>query len=263
MIRSRRISWIIGLVLFSWLAGINANGAPANDTLVLTQKCIAVGGTYTVYLSKDSLRIESPSMVVFAQAPKWSATILQPKKKIYFQSDYKTSLKLIKAARTPFSTIAESDSLKWRKGKDEKIAGLSTEQWSNASQGASHLKCWVLPNPKFAPQCAEIMATYYGIQSPGNGVPMRFFYTGSINSLMPMLSRHYDTDGRRQEEYRWLDTQAIKNGHASASLFAIPTGFKKTKDYAAVAIDNNTHNVDTEFILKDIRNHPEALFDSR
>ncbi len=263
MTKNRYVTWLVGLVVLSWCTSLSAHAAPAAETIVLTQKCTAIGGNYTVYLSKSTLRIESPSLIIFAQAPKWSITVLKPRKKIYFQSDYKTCLKLINTARAPFSSIAESSSSKWRKAKAEDIAGLSSEEWRNDSPGNSQVKCWTLPEPRFAPQCAEIMASCYGIPSLGNGIPLRFFYKGSGNSLLPTLSRHDDKDGRRQQEYRWLDTTAMKRMQTSTAMFAIPKGFKQTKAYAEIAFDGDPHNVDTEFILKDLSKHPEALFDSR
>jgi hypothetical protein len=262
MIQSK-CNWLVGLAVFLWCTSPIANAAPAAETTVLTQKCTAIGGTYTVYLSKNNVRIDSPSLVIFAQAPKWSVTVLKPNKKIYFQSDYKACLKLLRSARAPFSTIAESSSSKWRKAPAEVIAGCASEQWCSDSTDKGRIKCWTLSEPRFAPQCAEIMDTCYGIPSPGNGIPLRFFYTGSGNSLLPMPSRHYDSDGRRQQEYRWLDTVGTKKIQTSNTLFAIPKGFKPTKDYAEIAVDGDTHNVDAAFILKDLSKHPEALFDSR
>ena len=55
----------------------------------------------------------------------------------------------------------------------------------------------------------------------------------------------------------------MKKLHASPALFAIPRGFKPTKDYVEIAVEGDRHNVNTEFILKDLSKHPEALFESR
>jgi hypothetical protein len=244
-----------------------ANAAPVDETTVLTQKCQAIGGIYTVYLGRNSLRIDSPGVIIFSQGPKWTITVLNPKKKIYYQSDYKVCLKLIKAARTPFSSIADSSALTWRKARGANIAGLSSDQWCNDSLGkgkfTSSIKCWTLPEAQFAPQCAEIMDSFYGIPPTGHGLPLRFFYTGTENSLLPMPARQYDADGLRQQEYGWLDTTAIKKIPASAALYVIPKECKPTKNYGQLAVEGNIDTGSAEFILKDLRKHPEALFNSR
>src|ERR1700733_5949243 len=106
---------LIGLVVLSLCTILSAGAVPVDETRVLTQKCQAIGGVHTIYLGKSNVRIETPSLIIFAQGPKWVMTVLNPRKKIYFQSDYKTCLKLIKAARTPFSSIVDSSSFNWRK----------------------------------------------------------------------------------------------------------------------------------------------------
>src|ERR1700678_1556026 len=182
LIQNRCVTWLIGLVLFSWSTGLSANAAPVDEETVLTQNCKGIGGVYNVYVSKNNLRIESRSVIIFAQSPKWDVTVLNPLKKIYFQSNYKTCLKNIQAARTPFSTLAESNSFTWRKTKGENIAGLATEQWSNESPGTGHVKtsakCWTLTEPQFAPQCVEMITAFYGVPSVEHRIPLRFSCRG-------------------------------------------------------------------------------------
>jgi len=258
---------LIGLIALYWCIGLGVNAAPADEIVVLTQKSQAIGGIHTVYLSKNSVRIECPTMIIFAQAPNWSVIGINPLKKIYIQADYKTGLKLFRMARTPFSVIADTGSLKWRKARGEVIASLSTDQWLNQSdsggQGKNSVKCWTAQEPQFAPQCAEIMATCYGIPSIGHGIPLRVLYTGSGNSLLPVGGRYYDEDSRRQQEFHWLDTSAMKKTHASTALFTIPKGFKRTNKYEDIAVQLGLHNADIESVVKDLAKHPETLFNSR
>jgi hypothetical protein len=266
-IKSRSITWLIGIVVFSWCTSLSANAAPVDETTVLTQQCKPIGGVFSVYLGKNNVRIEGRSVVIFAKAPNWDVTVMNPMKKVYFQSNYVTSMKKIQAARTPFSTLAESNSFTWQKTKGENIAGLSTEQWSNENPGKSHVKtsakCWTLPEPQFAPQCAEIMAAFYGVPLIEHRIPLRFSCRGTGTSFLPMISRHYDDDNVREQDYSWLNTTASKKVPVSSALFVPPKGFKATKDYAAIAVETDTHNGNVEFILKDLSKHPEALFESR
>jgi hypothetical protein len=263
------LAWLIGLLVFFWGAILSANAAPApvDDAIVLTQKCKAVGGIHTVYLGKSYLRIESPGFIIFARAPKWNVSILNPKKKIYILNDYKECLKHIGQLREPFSVISECSAFRWRKAQGEDIAGLSAEQWCNDSSSKNYakssVKCWTLPTPQFPPQCTEILAACYGVPAIGHGIPLRFVYKGTANSLIITPARHYDNDGLRQQEFSWLDTVAVKQMQAPMALFTIPSGFKPTKDYAEIAVDSFTKNKNTDFILKDLSDHPEALFQSR
>jgi hypothetical protein len=266
-ISSSSIAWLIVVGVFSWCTSLSANAVPADELTVLTQQCKPIGGGFSVYLSKNSVRVEGRTIVIFAQAPKWNVTVMNPLKKVYFQSDYVKALKNIQAARTPFSTLAESNSFTWRKTKGEKIAGLSTEQWANESPGQSHVKssakCWTLTEPQFAPQCAEMITAFYGVPSIEHRIPLRFSCRGTGTSFLPMISRHYDDEDVRQQDYCWLDTTTTKKVQASSALFAVPVGFKPTKDYAAIAVEKDLRNSSIDFIFKDLSKHPEALFESR
>ena len=265
MFASKWVAWLIALLFLSVSISLSAEAAP-DETIVLQQKCKALGGAYVVYLSKHSLRIENPSLILISQAPKWKITVLNPKKKNYFQGDYRTCLKQMETTRTPFSPTAGAI-LKWRKAQGETIAGLSAEQWYDDSPDKNHgrrsVRYWTLIDSQLPPQCAEIIATCYGLPAIGRGAPLQFLYKGSANSLLPMMTRQFDSEGAREQEIHWLETASMKKVQATPSLFVIPKGFKPTNNFAEAAVDTDSHNKDTEFILKDLRRHPETFFQSR
>ena len=151
------------LTMFCWAAR-DAQCAPTDDGIKLKQHCKSVVGDYTVQISSKMIRVENRSLVIFAQAPNWDMTVLNVQKKLYYQSDYKSCLRMIAATKAPFNLVADMRAQKWRKSGSENIAGLSAEKWLGSAPKTDHPSknsnaYWTLPGNEFAPQCAEIVAT--------------------------------------------------------------------------------------------------------
>ncbi|GEM_PF-1091035 len=106
----------------------------------------------------------------------------------------------------------------------------------------------------------HLLAAHYGLPCLQNELPVKFVYFGSAQTLYPALQRHYE--GKKPATLQqWLDTSDAKKVSMEKSFFAIPKDCRKTEAFETVLMGDQIRK--GEFIIKDLMQNPEALFDSR
>ncbi|MGH9547982.1 MAG: hypothetical protein ACRD3W_01355 [Terriglobales bacterium] len=261
---SRFLALLLFLCLLTCLRQSALSAEQHADTLVLTQSCTVMRGTTTVFLAPNGgIRIENGDVITFTNPPKWDVTVVNPKGKVFCQSDFKSGLSQFAATRTTLPEEFASTS-GWIQSKSPSILGLSTQHYG---KGARHgavpsavQEYWTFADTKLAPShSAQLLATQYGLPILKNELPLKFVYFGSPNDVNPMIERHIERKDTSAHMQLWLSTTGVKRIPFDKNLFSIPTNCKK----ASLGHVLTSRNIESDFIFKDLLKHPDALFDSR